>query len=96
MSVDISKFNPFDPATMQCPFPHYAKMREDAPIMEIPGMGIKMVTRHDLVMQTLRDPQTYSSQFGSSGMPLPAEIRKRFEEVYSQGYPRVSTMLTAD
>ncbi|MFM8945490.1 MAG: cytochrome P450 [Actinomycetota bacterium] len=96
MSVDLSKFKPFDPATMQCPFPHYAKMREDSPIMEIPGMGIKMVTRHDLVMQTLRDPQTYSSQFGSSGMPLPAEIRKRFEEVYSQGYPRVSTMLTAD
>ena len=96
MSVDISKFNPFDPGTMQCPFPHYAKMREDAPVMEIPGMGIKLVTRHDLVMQTLRDPQTYSSQFGSSGMPLPAEIRKRFEEVYAEGYPRVSTMLTAD
>ena len=23
MSVDISNFNPFDPTTQQCPFPHY-------------------------------------------------------------------------
>lgn len=96
MTVDLSTFNPFDPTTLQCPFPHYAKMREEAPVMPIAGMGIKMVTRHDLVMQVLRDPQTFSSEFGGAGMPLDAETRKRFAEVYEQGYPRVSTMLTAD
>ena len=96
MSVDISKFNPFDPATLQCPFPHYAKMREDAPVMEVAGMGVHLVTRHDLVMQILRDPQTFSSQFGGAGMPLDAETRKRFADVFAEGYPRVSTMLTAD
>jgi cytochrome P450 len=96
MNVDISKFNPFDPATLQCPYPHYAKMREEAPVMEIAGMGVHLVTRHDLVMQVLRDPQTFSSQFGGAGMPLDAETRKRFAEVFAAGYPRVSTMLTAD
>jgi len=96
MSVDISKFNPFDPETLQCPFPHYAKMREEAPVMEIAGMGVHMVTRHDLVMQILRDPQTFSSQFGGAGMPMDPATRERFAEVYAEGYPRVSTMLTAD
>ncbi len=96
MTVDLSTFNPFDPATLQGPFPHYEKMRDEQPIYEIPGMGIKMVTRHDLVMQTLRDPQTYSSSFGTSGMPMNEEVRKRFAEVFAEGYPRVGTMLTVD
>ncbi|MGA1754526.1 MAG: cytochrome P450 [Ilumatobacteraceae bacterium] len=96
MSVDLSTFNPFDPGTLQCPFPHYAKMRDEQPVYEIPGMGIKMVTRHDLVMQTLRDPQTFSSSFGTSGMPMSDEVRKRFAEVFAEGYPRVGTMLTVD
>ncbi|MFZ9384940.1 MAG: hypothetical protein ACO27U_09730, partial [Ilumatobacteraceae bacterium] len=96
MTVDLATFNPFDPNTLQCPFPHYAKMREEQPVYEIPGMGIKMVTRHDLVMTTLRDPQTYSSSFGTSGMPMPEDVRKRFAEVFAEGYPRVGTMLTVD
>jgi cytochrome P450 len=96
MTIDISNFNPFDPETLQCPFPHYAKMREEQPVLKVEGLGIHMVTRHDLVMQVLRDPQTYSSVFGGTGMPLASEVRKRFEEVFAEGYPRVSTMLTAD
>ena len=96
MNIDISSFNPFDPETPQCPFPHYAKMREEQPVLKVVGLGIHMVTRHDLVMQVLRDPQTYSSVFGGTGMPVASEVRKRFEEVFAEGYPRVSTMLTAD
>ena len=96
MTIDISNFNPFDPETLQCPFPHYAKMREEQPVLKVEGLGIHMVTRHDLVMQVLRDPQTYSSVFGGTGMPVASEVRKRFEEVFAEGYPRVSTMLTAD
>lgn len=96
MNIDISSFNPFDPETLQCPFPHYAKMREEQPVLKVEGLGIHMVTRHDLVMQVLRDPQTYSSVFGGTGMPVASEVRKRFEEVFAEGYPRVSTMLTAD
>ncbi len=96
MAVDISSFNPFDAATLQCPFPHYAQMRSEQPVMKVPGLGIHMVTRHDLVMQVLRDPKTFSSVFGGTGMPVSSDVRKRFEEVFSEGYPRVSTMLTAD
>ncbi len=96
MSVDISNFNPFDPRTQQCPFPHYAKMREVAPVHPVDSIGVHMVTKHDLVMQVLRDPQTYSSMFGGAGMPLNGPDRERFAEVMAKGYPRVPTMLTAD
>ena len=96
MAVDISTFNPFDPSTQQCPFPHYAQMREEAPVHPVPGLGVHLVTKHDLVMQVLRDPQTYSSMFGGAGMPLSAADREKFAEVMAAGYPRVPTMLTAD
>jgi cytochrome P450 len=96
MSVDISTFNPFDPSTQQCPFPHYAQMREEAPVHPVPGLGVHLVTKHDLVMQVLRDPQTYSSMFGGAGMPLSSADREKFAEVMAAGYPRVPTMLTAD
>ena len=96
MAVDISTFNPFDPSTQQCPFPHYAQMREEAPVHPVAGLGVHLVTKHDLVMQVLRDPQTYSSLFGGAGMPLSSADREKFAEVMAAGYPRVPTMLTAD
>lgn len=96
MTVDLSTFNPFDPETLQCPFPHYEAMRKEDPVHFIPGIGVYMVAKHDLVMQILRDPDTYSSKFGGTGMPMDPSTRDRFAEVFAEGYPRVPTMLTAD
>ena len=96
MSNDLADFNPFDSATLQCPFPHYAQMREEQPVMLIESLGMFLVTRHDLVLSILRDPGTYSSMFGGASMPLPAEGRAKMAAVMADGYPRVPTMLTAD
>jgi cytochrome P450 len=96
MTVDLSTFNPFDPETLQCPFPHYEAMRKEDPVHFIPGIGVYMVAKHDLVMQILREPDTYSSKFGGTGMPMDPSTRERFAEVQAEGYPRVPTMLTAD
>ena len=92
----LAGFNPFDRTTLQCPFPHYATMREQAPVLFVEHMGVYLVTRHDLVTEVLRDPRTYSSLFGGAGMPLPAEDRRRMAAVMAEGMPRVPTMLTAD
>ncbi|MCU0259772.1 MAG: cytochrome P450 [Ilumatobacteraceae bacterium] len=97
MSTDLATFNPFDPTVLQCPFPHYAQMREEAPVLRLDHLGgLYLVTRHDLVLEVVRDPQLYSSQFGGASMPMPAEDRAKMAEVMREGYPRVPTMLTAD
>jgi cytochrome P450 len=96
MSNDLADFNPFDSDTLQCPFPHYAQMRDERPVMLIESLGMYLVTRHDLVLGILRDPATYSSMFGGASMPLAAEARAKMAEVMAEGYPRVPTMLTAD
>ncbi len=96
MNETLATFDPFDPTTLQCPFPHYATMREEAPVLFVERYGLHLVTRHDLVMEVLRDPQTYSSLFGNTSMPLPSEERRQMAAVVAEGYPRVPTMLTAD
>jgi len=96
MSSDLEDFNPFDSATLQCPFPHYAQMRNEQPVMLIESLGMYLVTRHDLVLGILRDPGTYSSMFGGASMPMPPEARAKMARVIADGYPRVPTMLTAD
>ena len=94
--TDLRTFNPFDADTLQCPFPHYAQMREEQPVLLIESLGMYLVTRHDLVLRVLRDADTYSSLFGGASMPLPSEARAKMAEVMAEGYPRVPTMLTAD
>lgn len=49
--TDLATFNPFDPETLQCPFPHYAAMREQAPVHRVEGLGIYLVTTYDLVLE---------------------------------------------
>jgi len=94
--TDLATFNPFDPDTLQCPFPHYAQMRDEQPVMHLESMGMYLVTRYDLVLQIVRDVETYSSQFGMASMPMPTEAQQKMAEVIAEGYPRVPTMLTAD
>jgi cytochrome P450 len=93
---DLATFNPFDPKVLQCPFPHYARLRQEAPVTKIEPLGVYFVTRYDLVCDVLRDQHTYSSLFGGASMPLPDEDRRRLAEAMAEGMPRVSTMLTAD
>ena len=94
--IDLETFNPFDAQTLQCPWPHYAKMRAEAPVLPVPSLGVHLVTTYDLVLEILRDSDTYSSNFGGAGMPVPQEERKLLAEVIAEAYPRVPTMLTAD
>jgi cytochrome P450 len=96
--VDLSTFNLFDPAIQNCPYPHYQSMRETAPVFKVPGMGIWLVTTHDLCLEVIRDWQTYSSNFGATAMPGSKELSQRLLAVRNEmgGYPPVSTMLSAD
>ena len=43
MTADLDTFNPFDPETLQCPFPHYAKMRDEQPVMYLDSLDIYLI-----------------------------------------------------
>jgi cytochrome P450 len=96
----------FDPSTdevQQCPFPHYAMLREGPAVHPIDGAAVGRagrtvytVSRYDLVTQVLSDWRTFSSKFGSSQSTPPPEIVPVVREIMQRGWPRPATMLTAD
>lgn len=50
-----------DPAMIECPFPAYQSLRDNAPVLEI-APGLFFVTRFDDVERILKDTETFSSQ----------------------------------
>ena len=55
--TDLTTFNPFDADTLQCPFPHYAPDARTRAGAAHRALGVYLVTRHDLVLEVLRDPR---------------------------------------
>ena len=96
-------FDPRRDEVQQCPFPHYAALREGPPVHVLPGEWVGRgdervyaVSRFDLVTQVLTDWHTFSSKFGSSQAIPPEDVMLKVREIMSKGWPRPATMLTAD
>jgi cytochrome P450 len=71
-------------------------MREQAPVFQVPGTQLYLVTRHDLLTPILRDTATFSSQFQPGGAVPRGAVAERLREVMAEGWPQVPTMLTID
>lgn len=96
-------FDASDDAVLQCPYPYYRKMRDDAPVLELdsamvgrPGERVFAVSRHEDAVRVLGDPATFSSRFGNPSATPGPQLLARLEEVSAGGWPHVSTMLTED
>ena len=55
-------FNPLDPAFRRDPYPHYATLRDQAPVYEIPNVGIYALSRYEDVLSALKQPHAFSSE----------------------------------
>ena len=94
-------FNLFDPAVMECPFPFYEALRREAPVYEVPGFGMYLVSRFDDIVEALRAPEVFSSDLARAatgslvGMfsPPPSE---EIDEILAKGFPPTNTLLTND
>ncbi len=93
---DAERFNPFAYEVQQCPFPHYAAIRQDHPVFHVPGTDLYLVTRHEMVVPILRDVETYSNNFGNTGEKPPEHLLEELKAIQAQGYEQVPTMLTID
>ncbi len=69
-------FNPFDPGQARDAWPLLARMRDEAPVVEIAN-GMQYVTRHAECRDVLRDPRSFSNATGmkAPGVEIPLEDR---------------------
>ena len=52
----VADFNLMDPETLECPYPFYEALREEAPVHIIPEMGLAVVSTYDLLQEVVHDP----------------------------------------
>jgi cytochrome P450 len=60
-------YNPYDPETLDDPYPVYAKMRSSAPVLWHEGIGGWLLTRHDDCQSVLRDHERFTSDARRAG-----------------------------
>ncbi len=89
MNDAILNLDPLDPATTECPFDYYQALREDGGVFQVPDRNFFLVSRYDLVMQVVKDTDTFSSKTGVQ-VPSAADGSHRPREGV------VRTLLTAD
>ena len=85
--MSAPQINLFDPALQQCPYDAYKQLRDEAPVYNIPGTQIYVVSRYDHVREVLMDPARFPSTALSELMrasPTDAErgrkVAERFRE----------------
>jgi len=90
----LADYDPFDPQVQEDPWHYYELLRREAPVYRDPASGIWMVSTHALVIDVLKDYETFSSRFADAMMGNP--VRQDSEpNGRRRGYPAVNTMLTA-
>jgi cytochrome P450 len=94
MSKCPADFDFFSPEVIESPYEFYETIRRDAPVYQLPGTDIYMLSRWDDIRQVNRDTDTFSNDFqdllkGPDPSPEAAAI-------YADGYEQPPTLLTLD
>jgi len=95
-AVDLSTYNPMDREVQQCPFAHYAALREQGPLFFHEPTGMYFASQLAIVNEILRDVTNFSSRMASAGTAGNNEIMQQVAEVMAEGWARRDTMLTID
>ena len=87
-------FDFFDEEVLNCPYEFYQQLQEKAPVYNLPGTNIFMVSRHSDVKQLLKDTTTFSNNF--THLLQGPEPAPEVTAIYQKAWQPVDTMITAD
>lgn len=93
MNKSLEEFNFFDPEIVKHPFEFYDRLRNEAPVYQIPGTQIFLITQYADVKTVARRNKIFSSEFGEMMRP---ELAPEVPEILKDAIPEIPTMLTRD
>ena len=94
--IDLENYDPMDRDVQQCPFDHYAALRDHGPLFHHKQTGMFFASRLDVVNEILRDTETFSSELASAGTVGDSDVMEQVATILEEGWPRRDTMLTID
>ena len=90
---DITQQILVSPEVLECPYPFFERVRNEAPVHQTP-LGFWLVSRYDDVMAVVRDTERFSSNMRNSfTAPAPSD---ELRAIQAEAYPSVNTLLTND
>ena len=92
--VKLSELDFFSAEVQECPFHVYQQLQQEAPVWQMPGTNVFVVTRYDDIREIIRDPGRFSSSF--SALLNTGSSNEEVNAIYGQGYEMVETLLTQD
>ncbi len=92
--VDLATLDFFSAEVQECPFQIYRQLQDEAPVWQMPGTNVFVVTRYSDIRDIIRDPARFSSSFGA--LLNAGSSNKEVDAIYGQGYEMVETLLTQD
>ena len=92
--VDLANLDFFSAEVQECPFHIYRQLQDEAPVWQMPGTNVFVVTRYSDIRDIIRDPARFSSSFGA--LLNAGASNKEVDAIYGQGYEMVETLLTQD
>ena len=92
--VELAELDFFSAEVQECPFHVYQQLQEEAPVWQMPGTNVFVVTRYDDIREIIRDPGRFSSSF--SALLNTGSSNEEVNTIYGQGYEMVETLLTQD
>ena len=81
--VDLAELDFVSPEVQECPFSVYRQLQDEAPVWQMPGTNVFVVTRYNDIREIIRDPARFSSSFSAllnAGFEFPARritLRRR-------------------
>ena len=97
VQIDLANYDPMDYEVQQCPFPHYAALREHGPLFYHEQTKTFIASRMDIVNLIVRDTETFSSERSNAKVPTDdVETQNKIDAILAEGWPRAETMLTVD
>jgi cytochrome P450 len=84
-----------DPEVMQNPFPLYQWAHANAPVIELPETGMKIIMSYEMCSEAAGRPDDFSNDFSgvlSGALAEDPEV----SGILAQGWPQMNTLLTAD
>jgi len=94
-AAELAQVNIYSDEVLECPWPFFERLREQAPVLKHEASGIYQVSSRDLVIEAASDPDTFSNVI-SHALHGKAATSKAVQEVMATGYARPAMLHTSD
>ena len=97
----LAEYNLFDPETLKCPYEFYRRLRTEAPVYKVPGVGLYLVSKYELIREVVKNTAVWSSSVAAGIPPMPlsepnGDIERQIQAIMRSDRALEPTLLSVD